>query len=632
MQVHIMSSTKGGVGKTLLSAALIRVLNSQSLPVLGVDLNEINPDLYRLFMRKDAVSEADSWEISEVSEKLHVARPSLQDELAVRQIPYVSSLQKLLSKSDYAKWNIVVDTNASFRHVADSNFLSTVLPKTSHEVKIFFWYIWSVGEIRYDEEKFSRTSSTLPTECQFFHVFNPAALMPQETSTAAHIQNLEIYNLLSHDLSIFRDRSKSKISFMKDLIKALGNSTYSLYRDRALVDFFNEDPVDEIDTFECAKRLMLWYTKDHTSRDLYETFIQQYGGRPRNILPLTCYAPDLVGYIENGEAQSEDSSLSNQTLEPIVNDIEKFLDTESEKKISTPPTSSALEIIPAIDIGITETSCDSAKSLLCPSGACDLLFTVVFPKETCLNTDNRMFLYAYRPWMMEQVLESISRDLGSDFSQFSQFHEISNSSILQGAQITVTLKSTDFQIEPFKATYVIQDALHRFDFKLQPLNVETMGPKFGEVIIKTQNRIIAKLRVSALQSKTASWQAIGKYLQQAPKIFASYSHEDRLLVDKIERIVNVTMEGVQYFRDVTSLRSGDNWRERVFQMIDEADYFQLFWSSAAAKSEYVKEELQHALSLNRDKFICPIYWQEPMPVPPPELANVHFSSLNALTL
>ena len=61
------------------------------------------------------------------------------------------------------------------------------------------------------------------------------------------------------------------------------------------------------------------------------------------------------------------------------------------------------------------------------------------------------------------------------------------------------------------------------------------------------------------------------------------------------------------------------------RMIERADIFQLFWSENSSKSEYCRQEWQHALGCNKGVgFIRPIYWQEPITKPPPELNDLHF--------
>jgi hypothetical protein len=115
------------------------------------------------------------------------------------------------------------------------------------------------------------------------------------------------------------------------------------------------------------------------------------------------------------------------------------------------------------------------------------------------------------------------------------------------------------------------------------------------------------------------------------KIFASYSRKDTDLVRQVEEMVSAL--GLSYLRDCNILRSGERWSERLKEMIDDADLFQLFWSSNSMRSMYVKEEWEYALSLRRPGFVRPTYWETPFPecrdeqLPPDELRALHFSRL-----
>jgi IstB-like ATP binding protein/TIR domain-containing protein len=113
------------------------------------------------------------------------------------------------------------------------------------------------------------------------------------------------------------------------------------------------------------------------------------------------------------------------------------------------------------------------------------------------------------------------------------------------------------------------------------------------------------------------------------RIFASYSHKDLAIVRQIEG--GVKSLGHFYLRDRLALRSGEQWEARLPELIDEADVFQLFWSSNSMRSEYVRREYEHALVLRRPLgFIRPTYWEVPMPrsanprLPPDALAALHF--------
>jgi hypothetical protein len=62
-------------------------------------------------------------------------------------------------------------------------------------------------------------------------------------------------------------------------------------------------------------------------------------------------------------------------------------------------------------------------------------------------------------------------------------------------------------------------------------------------------------------------------------------------------------------------------------MIDEADVFQLFWSSASSQSEFVEQEWRYALTQRKPNFVRPGYWEDPFPQPPVELSQLHFQQL-----
>ena len=86
-------------------------------------------------------------------------------------------------------------------------------------------------------------------------------------------------------------------------------------------------------------------------------------------------------------------------------------------------------------------------------------------------------------------------------------------------------------------------------------------------------------------------------------------------------------------RHVSSLRAGEDWNERLMELIRTADVFQLFWSWNSIDSPFVRREYEYATRLGRENFIRPVYWEEPLParpeknLPPDELRRLHFHRL-----
>jgi hypothetical protein len=111
------------------------------------------------------------------------------------------------------------------------------------------------------------------------------------------------------------------------------------------------------------------------------------------------------------------------------------------------------------------------------------------------------------------------------------------------------------------------------------------------------------------------------------KVFPSFSQHDSEVVSLFERHGRTV--GEAYHLDYAIDRTVEYLPSKAIQ---EADIFQLFWSKAAAESTWVRMNWEHALSLERPDFIRAVYWEEPMPPPPPELAHIPFVYHDLATL
>jgi hypothetical protein len=96
--------------------------------------------------------------------------------------------------------------------------------------------------------------------------------------------------------------------------------------------------------------------------------------------------------------------------------------------------------------------------------------------------------------------------------------------------------------------------------------------------------------------------------------------------------------GDQYLQDVLTLRAGEDWDQRLMELIAEADVFQLFWSSNSMVSRNCRREWERALDLGRQSFVRPVYWEDPLPqaphldLPPQTLRELHFAKVPALSV
>ena len=109
--------------------------------------------------------------------------------------------------------------------------------------------------------------------------------------------------------------------------------------------------------------------------------------------------------------------------------------------------------------------------------------------------------------------------------------------------------------------------------------------------------VLAFARKVAGPAKKPHGQGDRARLKRHKRVFLSYSSKDRETVSAIATAYQ--MAGVDHFWDRASLKSGEEWHPRLRREIDRADLFHLCWSKAAAESEWVQKEAEHALTRRR---------------------------------
>jgi hypothetical protein len=173
---------------------------------------------------------------------------------------------------------------------------------------------------------------------------------------------------------------------------------------------------------------------------------------------------------------------------------------------------------------------------------------------------------------------------------------------------------------------------------MHPSGADLASPVEGSVSVYLGLLNIARIPLSLVFESTAKGAAQQVSRPQATrpfrKIFASYSRKDEAVVQVVHRFAGAT--GDRYLRDLTDLRAGEEWQEGIGDLIEEADVFQLFWSSHSMRSPIVQKEWQYALELGRSHFVRPTYWENPLPcseddgLPSDALRELHFHDIGPL--
>jgi len=256
-------------------------------------------------------------------------------------------------------------------------------------------------------------------------------------------------------------------------------------------------------------------------------------------------------------------------------------------------------------------------------------FSAYALREMIPNSWQPLRAYVFKQSASAAVSADAKQELGDKFNDYRPVERPSTTTIAEGALITATPTLDGFQFNPPTAQAAFYDAFERFDFKLRATTAPLDQASNGRITFSVEGVIVADVPLSIYVSETipahTTVETVPTTSPIYQKIFCSYSRQDIQLVEHIETAYKAL--GMDFLRDLETLKSGQDWAAMLPQLIEKADIFQLFWSQAASESAAVRKEWTFALSLHREAsaFIRPVYWQMPMPPVPPELGAINFA-------
>ena len=209
----------------------------------------------------------------------------------------------------------------------------------------------------------------------------------------------------------------------------------------------------------------------------------------------------------------------------------------------------------------------------------------------------------------------------------------------RGTLITVVPESEEITFAPFAVTQKWEGDWTRFEFEFTPKAELISQTIFTRISIQVATVEIAHIKVAmdivAESPATAAPPEnplMAAKLQSATtpmynKIFVSYSRKDRAVAWTYRQAQLAA--GNEVFIDTESIHAGEDWQAALAKAIDSADIFQLFWSERSAASPNVRDEWDYALKYKCPDDLCrgfirPVYWENPLPTPPAELAHLNF--------
>jgi CHAT domain/Anti-sigma-K factor rskA/TIR domain len=280
----------------------------------------------------------------------------------------------------------------------------------------------------------------------------------------------------------------------------------------------------------------------------------------------------------------------------------------------------------------------------------DVRFTVYRPRRVRPNRWYSMLAFAHKTspvemapgegivdpvQVVDQQAQALLREEGASFAKL-----VGDSSIplLRGTELLFEPWLDGVEFNPVLAWIRWEEPVHHAEFRFSvPAQLEGHRLSGGLRVfvgVMLIGEVTFQIEVNSTTDRDTSCEPLR--VNRYRRIFASYSHLDADIVRAVAAFGQLS--GDEYYIDAVTLRSGQRWEQRLLELIDEADVFQLFWSTNAMRSEPVRWEVEHALRLEREGFIRPVRWEEPLPkderrgLPPPAVLALHFSRLPTVDL
>jgi hypothetical protein len=242
------------------------------------------------------------------------------------------------------------------------------------------------------------------------------------------------------------------------------------------------------------------------------------------------------------------------------------------------------------------------------------------------------------PDPLAEVERQAQTALGKSIADYKQSTQDSTTPIPRSGELTFKPYAEGVEFNPPTRSFRWEEPVHREEFKMRAAAELDGQTTRGWLRVYLGPLIIAQVNLTFTLDSRVVTQPVqpddAKSARPLRKVFASYSHKDKPIVEYIEKIVSEAHLGIEYLRDATKLRSGEVWNDELMRMIDAADMFQLFWSTNSMGSKFVRQEYQYALSRSVPDFVRPVYWEKPFPerpeegLPPEELRRLHFEEMS----
>lgn len=265
----------------------------------------------------------------------------------------------------------------------------------------------------------------------------------------------------------------------------------------------------------------------------------------------------------------------------------------------------------------------------------EVAFTASYPPAITSDTWYHCHFFAHLEILKDEVESLIAQNSMPEVIATSPATRLE-----RGSNLRIVFDLGDCVCEPGAIEFKWVESIHKFTFRfLAPITtVDTRVA--GTIDIYSRGALIAMIpvavRVVSPHSPEPGHTTVSESASMVRSVFASYSRKDSTIVDACVEAYRAL--GIYVFIDKEILRSGDAFDRVLFQLIERADLFQLYWSYNSVNSDWVRREWSHAHKLSSQagrkhaSFIRPCVWDDSPPALPDELTSIHRSTLDLRTL
>lgn len=285
-----------------------------------------------------------------------------------------------------------------------------------------------------------------------------------------------------------------------------------------------------------------------------------------------------------------------------------------------------------------------------PAATDEVTFTSYYPREFEVAKRGSVIVYAHTANSLAEIVRDVRKFADELGGEVPRPRSAKNPiTIEKGTPITISLECDHLEFDPPTLTKRWDDEWVRFLFEFKAPNSLVGESIIFHVVVMIHGIEVARIANCSLEivdapaasastisppadttQQNALAHAVMTYEETRlyQRIFISYSRQNTEVVHAYRRAQQAI--GNEVFLDTESIRSGQDWQVALAKAIQEADVFQLFWSEDSAKSPNVRDEWDYALKYRCSDdgcrgFIRPVFWQKPMPAPPPaELSHLNF--------